>query len=199
VPLSDRQAADGQERDDRRVTGGAAGRWAWARPVLADPIRSNGGSPGVALALLYILTCRVLALLVLPFRSTRAKDLEIVVLRHELSVLRRQVARPELSDADRVFLAAAARLDAQVSPAGGSRAPGGGSGRRHRGQRADDPDLASCTSSPPIPPRCGWRSRRATWPSGWATRCLIGSSRSTTGMPSSPGRSIWCSAPKAYG
>ncbi len=61
-------------------------------------------------ALLDILTRRVLALLVLRFRSSHSKDLEIVVLRHELAVLRRQVARPELSDADRVFLAAASRL-----------------------------------------------------------------------------------------
>ena len=44
------------------------------------------------------------------FRSEGSKDLEMVVLRHELSVLRRQVARPRLDDADRVFLAAASRL-----------------------------------------------------------------------------------------
>jgi putative transposase len=46
----------------------------------------------------------------LRFRSSEFKELEIVVLRHELAVLRRQVARPELRPADRVFLAAASRL-----------------------------------------------------------------------------------------
>ena len=61
-------------------------------------------------SLLYILTRRMLELVALRFRSRRSKDLEIVVLRHELAILRRQVARPELSDADRVFLAAASRV-----------------------------------------------------------------------------------------
>jgi putative transposase len=61
-------------------------------------------------ALLYLVTRRLLMLVVLAFRSDRSKDLEIVVLRHELGILRRQVTRPELSDADRVFLAAASRL-----------------------------------------------------------------------------------------
>lgn len=66
--------------------------------------------PWRAPALLSILTCRLLALLVLRFRSQRSKDLEIVVLRHALAVLRRQVVRPDLAAADRVFLAAASRL-----------------------------------------------------------------------------------------
>ena len=61
-------------------------------------------------SLLYILTRRLLELVALRFRSPRSKDLEIVVLRHELSILRRQVTRPDLSDADRVFLAGASRI-----------------------------------------------------------------------------------------
>jgi transposase InsO family protein len=47
---------------------------------------------------------------VLRFRSQRFKELEIVVLRHELAILSRQVPRPELRPADRVFLAAASRI-----------------------------------------------------------------------------------------
>lgn len=43
-------------------------------------------------------------------RSEAFKELEIVVLRHELSVLRRQARRPQLTMADRVLLAAASRL-----------------------------------------------------------------------------------------
>jgi hypothetical protein len=43
-------------------------------------------------------------------RSQDFKELDIVVLRHELSVLRRQTRRPQLTTADRVFLAAASRL-----------------------------------------------------------------------------------------
>ena len=62
------------------------------------------------LAVVYTLAQRVFTLVLLRFRSERSKDLELVVLRHELSVLRRQVSRPRLSDADRVFLCAASRL-----------------------------------------------------------------------------------------
>jgi hypothetical protein len=58
----------------------------------------------------YVLLRRVLQLAALRFRSKEFKELEIVVLRHELAVLRRQAGRPELTSADRVFLAAASRL-----------------------------------------------------------------------------------------
>jgi hypothetical protein len=52
----------------------------------------------------------LLQLVLLRRRSEGSKELEIVVLRHELSVLRRQAARPQLHPSDRLLLAAASRL-----------------------------------------------------------------------------------------
>ncbi len=53
---------------------------------------------------------RILQLVSLLFRSADSKELEIVVLRHEVAILRRQVPRPMFRPADRWFLAAASRL-----------------------------------------------------------------------------------------
>ncbi len=58
------------------------------------------------LSLIYWVVRRLFELLILFGRSERAKELEILVLRHELQVLRRQVGRPRLRSADRVLLAA---------------------------------------------------------------------------------------------
>jgi putative transposase len=58
----------------------------------------------------YLVACRLFALVVLRCRSSGSKEIEIVVLRHELSILRRQVARPQLRLADRVLLAALSRV-----------------------------------------------------------------------------------------
>jgi putative transposase len=59
--------------------------------------------------LAYLTLCRSIRLLVLLARGDAAKDLEILVLRHQLAVLRRQVARPRFKPADRALLAALSR------------------------------------------------------------------------------------------
>jgi putative transposase len=64
----------------------------------------------VLASVLYVMFGRVMALVLLCFRSSEYKELEIVVLRHELAVLRRQSARPALRPGDSAFLAAASRL-----------------------------------------------------------------------------------------
>ena len=60
----------------------------------------------------------------LTVRSGRSKDLEIIVLRHQLAVLRRQIDRPELTDADRSLLGAIAAALARPSRAGWLVTPG---------------------------------------------------------------------------
>jgi transposase InsO family protein len=59
---------------------------------------------------LYAVVCRLLELIVLVGRSDRAKELEILVLRHELSILRRQARQPRFEAHDRVLLAAFSRM-----------------------------------------------------------------------------------------
>jgi hypothetical protein len=53
---------------------------------------------------------RVLSWLALLARSDATKDVEILVLRHEVAVLRRQNPRPRLSWGDRALLTALSRL-----------------------------------------------------------------------------------------
>ncbi len=63
----------------------------------------------MSLRLLYLITVRVFGWLVLMGRSQASTDAEIMILRHEIAVLRRQVARPAPDWADRAILAALAR------------------------------------------------------------------------------------------
>jgi putative transposase len=58
----------------------------------------------------YVMFRQVLQLMGQGMRSDRAKDVEILVLRHQIAVLRRQVRRLDLEPADRAVLAALSRL-----------------------------------------------------------------------------------------
>jgi putative transposase len=64
----------------------------------------------VTCRLAYLLLARVLSWLTLLARSEAAKDVEILVLRHEVDVLRRHNPRPTLSWVDRALLSALSRL-----------------------------------------------------------------------------------------
>jgi putative transposase len=65
-----------------------------------------GRSERIGLSFLYWSLRRLLELVVLRRRSEREKEIEILLLRHQLRVLERQVARPQLTQADRALLAA---------------------------------------------------------------------------------------------
>jgi putative transposase len=64
----------------------------------------------MTLRLVYLLFCQVMRWLALLARSSVTKDAELLMLRHEVAVLRRQVARPRVDWADRAVLAGLARL-----------------------------------------------------------------------------------------
>ncbi len=77
---------------------------------MAGRVRAETIPRRMLFSFLYVAVRRLLELLVLGRRSEADKNLEIVVLRHELAALRRQVKLPQFRPSDRVFLAVAARV-----------------------------------------------------------------------------------------
>jgi putative transposase len=68
----------------------------------------------VTFRLLYLIFVRLCGWLALLSRSDNVKNIEILVLRHQIAVLQRQMKSPRLTWADRAFLAAFTR---RLSPA----------------------------------------------------------------------------------
>ena len=64
----------------------------------------------MALRLLYLIFLRLVGLLVLLGRSSASKDIELLLLRHEVTVLRRSNPKPRLDWTDRAVFAALVRL-----------------------------------------------------------------------------------------
>src|SRR6266540_912222 len=59
----------------------------------------------MAFSFLYLAVRALLGALVRSRRGLQVKDIQLLVLRHELEILRRQVARPKLGTLDRALLA----------------------------------------------------------------------------------------------
>ena len=77
-----------------------------------------GRSQRIVFSFLYWSLRRLLELVVLRFRSEREKEIEILLLRHQLRVLERQVTRAQLTQADRALLAAFSRCCPEVRGSG---------------------------------------------------------------------------------
>ena len=88
-----------------RSCGAAEGRLGTVAAFLNLLRRPSALLPRLA----YLSLCRSIQLLALLTHDDTAKDLEILVLRHQLAVLRRQTPRPKLEPTDRTLLAAISR------------------------------------------------------------------------------------------
>jgi putative transposase len=74
-----------------------------------DDVQWLGMIAAVSLQLLYLIFQQMLGLVLLMGRTSSTKDIELLVLRHEVAVLRRTKPRPRMNWADRAIFAALIR------------------------------------------------------------------------------------------
>ena len=92
--------------------------------VVRPPLRLRRDDPVMNPSLAYQILRQILQMLTQLARDGGAKDVELLVLRHEVAVLRRQIHRPQLQPADRLVLAASSRLPPPGTVVGLLRHPG---------------------------------------------------------------------------
>ena len=95
----------GQGRRVRKLVRGSRSGWQrWSVASARSPSSREGSC--LLWSFLYLVVRNLFALVWLLARPRRSKELEILLLRHELAILRRQSVRPRLMRADRALLAA---------------------------------------------------------------------------------------------
>ena len=134
------------------------------RDLLVRPRQVTRHDPLVALQLIHQMFSKILRWMVLRTRSDTAKEIEILVLRHQLAVLQRRTPRPRMTWTDRALIAASPDYSpSAAASACSSPRPRSCAGTVDSSPAAGPPSRPDPVD-PPSPPAC------APWSSAWPPR-----------------------------